>query len=650
MTNKFFAGIIAGIFCSCMVSAQTLFTYGTKPVTQKEFVRAFEKNPTPGDRKKAMQEYLPLFINYKLKVQDALDKKMDTLPNQKTELVNYRLQLVESYINNKANTKALVKEAFERSQKDILLGHLFIGFNPKDSSSIKNAYERATLARKALESNRDFASVVKDYSTDESNKASGGRVGWITVFSVPYPFETIIYELPTGGFSQIVRSSTGFHIFKKMDERPAAGTVKVAQIMLVNPEPGNKGKEEKIKKLADSLYTALQKGARFDTLAEQFSNDRTSYSLGGALPEFGVGTYSGSFEDVAFSLAKKGDISKPFSTEYGIHILQLIEKKPVPSNTDDPEFNSSLAEKVNGSGRSKAAKSVYLKSQMQAFRFKAAPVNQQELFRFTDSSLASANTKTMSVNGKTPVFMLGGKTITASDWLNYVKNEKFLQENQNRSYNDLMQSFYLLKTEEYIQKNIESLDPTTSYQLKDFRDANLLFEAMEKNVWNKAAIDSAGQMALYTRNKTKYKWNESALAAMFTCTDSTIVSSVINSLRNDPLNWHHLTETYSRGLFADSGRYEISQLPTGGKQVTAGSVTTPVKNELDGSYSFAVLFKMLPANEQRSFEDARGFVINDYQQELEEKWVSILKKKYPVKINQPVWTKLLATPANVTLK
>jgi peptidyl-prolyl cis-trans isomerase SurA len=629
--------------------AQTLFTYGNKAVSQKEFIRAFEKNPTPGNRQKAMQDYLPLFINYKLKVQDAIDKKMDTLPNQKTELANYHAQLVDNYINTKANTNALVKEAFERSQKDIFLGDLFIGFNPADSNSVKQAGQAADKAKTALDAKQDFEAVVKQFSTDEGNKASDGKVGWITVFSVPYPFETIIYKLPAGGYSIPIKTNSGYHIFKKIAERPAAGTVKVAQIMLVNPDKGNQANEARNKKLADSLYTALQNGTSFDSLAFEFSNDRTSYDNGGILPEFGIGTYAGNFEDVAFSLKNKGEISKPFATEYGWHILKLLDKKPVGTAIDDVELNTLLTQKVNATGRAQAAKNAYLRSQMTALKYKPYPVNEKELFRFTDSSVTTNNIAGLPVTPKTPIYSLGKTTFTAADWLQYVKTIKFSPGSENKTYPELYQAFTMAGVEDYLHKNIETIEPSFALQYKEFRDANLLFEAMDKNVWTKAASDTSGLKSWYNTHKTDYRWKESAIALLVTCNDSTIVAPVISSLKKDPTSWHKLSETYPSGFIADSGRYELNQLPGNITNPKPGELSAPVKNELDGSYSFARIYKILGTGEQRSFDDAKGFVINDYQQSLEEKWVASLKKKYPVKINEPVWKKLLsvqaATPA-----
>lgn len=643
MIKKLLTCCTAGILCSIHTPAQTLFTYGPKAVSQSEFTKAFEKNPEPGDRRKALENYLPLFINYKLKVQDALDKKMDTLPNQQAELENYRLQLADNYINAKANTKSLVHEAFERSQKDILLGHLFIGFNTQDSNSIKAAAQQANQAKAALTAGQDFAAVVNRYSTDAAAKTSGGQAGWITVFSIPYLYESAVYELPVGGYSQVYKSASGFHIFKKIAERPAEGRVKIAQIMLVNTDTTNPANEEKIKQRADSLYQALQKGTSFDNLAAEFSNDRTSYDNGGLLPEFGVGSYAPSFESQAFALKNKGDISKPFRTIYGWHILKLVDKTPVATTLENADENNQLTEKVLNSGRAATARNVYLESALPKLGFRQAAFNEKDLWRFTDSAITSGNTKGQKITGKTVLFSFTNTPVTADEWVQYVKTTTFAP-GAAKAYPDLFKGFVVVKEQQYLQKNLQKIDPDYAQQYKEFKDANLLFEAMDKNVWNKASADTAGLSAYYKRNKGKYRWGASADAILITCTDSAIVNEVYGFVKSNPASWRELQEKFVTNVIVDSGRYELTQLPvTNSDKIETSMLTTPVKNELDKSQTFAYILKTLPPGDERDFEDAKGFVINDYQQVLESQWLTALKRKYPIKINQPAWNKLLAS-------
>jgi peptidyl-prolyl cis-trans isomerase SurA len=641
MTNKLLAYLSAGLLTSTSLTAQPLFTYGTKPVSKDEFLRAFEKNPDSGNRKQALIDYLPLYINYKLKVQDALDKKMDTLPNQQAELQQYRTQLEEAFINEKSDANSLVKEAFQRSQKDILIGHLFIGFDPKDSASVLAARTAAMQAEMALKTKQDFATVVSRYSTDENSKKNGGQSGWITAFSLPYNYENAIYNQPVGGTTAAIKGTSGYHIFKNIAERPAAGRVQIAQIMLVNAEKDNSDGETKTQQLADSLFKALQNGASFEELAKNYSKDRTSYASGGVLPEFGVGTYDGGFEEKAFALKSSGEVSRPFATAYGWHILKLLKKLPVADKLADVE--KQIQQKVVAGNRTATAKAQYIQSQIPKMNFKSANVDQKLLWQYIDSSINGGNVKNLKVTARTPIFSFGKQPVTATEFAQFAKSARMASGSKLlKTYPELMEDFIQFSAEDYQRRNIDKIDPAIGAQLNEFRDANLLFEAMDNSVWAKASADSIGLKNYYQLHKHKYKWDASALTVLVTVTDPLVGEKIYNEIKAAPGNWRDITSNYVEGVIADSGRYEIAQLPMGNAQskLEKGVITQPVKNEADGSQTFAYIIDLIPANEQRSFDEARGFVINDYQQVLEEKWLNSLKKKYPVKLNEAVWKKV----------
>ncbi|MDQ6813971.1 MAG: peptidylprolyl isomerase, partial [Bacteroidota bacterium] len=315
--------------------AQTLFTYGNNSVTKGEFVRAFNKNTgAETDRKKALKEYLQLYINFKLKVQAAYDAALDKDARQQYELQNFRKQIADNIINDEANIKALVQEAFERSYKEIHLQQVFVEV-PQNGDTML-AYKKIQSAYQELKEGKDFGEVAQEFSTDEVSKQSKGDVGFITVFTLPYQFENEMYGVKSGAFSLPFRSKIGYHIFKNAGERNASGSRSVAQILVALPPNASIEEHQRAAHKVDSLYRLLASGADFGTVATAASNDVSSSSNRGILPEFTVGTYNSIFESVAFSLKNKGEVSKPFETEYGYHILQLIEAKTPPANVNDP--------------------------------------------------------------------------------------------------------------------------------------------------------------------------------------------------------------------------------------------------------------------------------------------------------------------------
>lgn len=620
-------------------NAQTLFTYGTKVASSKSFMRAFNKNPGEGDRRKAMEEYLPLYINYVLKVQDAYDKRLDTLPAQQQELMNYKVQLAESYIAEKSGAEALVDEAIGRMQEEVLLGHIYIGYNNGDSAA---AIKRAKEAIAQLKSGKQWSDVALQYSTDEAVKDHKGIIGWIGPFVIPYPYETIVYGLPKGGYSNPLPASEGVHIFSKRDTRPGAGTVQVAQILIADIGGLTADNRKQRARLADSLYDALQKGSSFQNLVAEFSEDRSTKYQAGELQPFGTGSYDPIFETNAFGLKNPGDYSKPFITAYGWHILKLIAKTPPPAKANE-EARSLLRQKVATNGRLEKSREAYIKSKMPAMKYKAGTVTPAQLQAFTDSVLYNAENRPAGLTNKTVLFSLGKTSYTLEDWTAFVRVQSMSGSMKpGEKIGSRYEDFIMGKASEYLPEHLDEIDPDFALQFKEFKDANLLFDAMERNVWTKAMEDTAGLKKYYDAHKDKYRWEENMLAILVTGSDSMLVINARARLAKDVSDWRKLNEEFEGKIYADSSRYELSAFAWArGGNMVPGTCTNPERNEMDNTYSFACIIEKGKAGETRNFEEARGFVASDYQQVLEAEWISSLKKKYPVKVNEVEWKSLL---------
>src|SRR3954471_3879229 len=255
--RKFLSVVVAAILFCSTAHSQTLFTYGTKTVSKDEFLKAFNKNPdTTGTRNEKLKEYLGMYVNFKLKIQAAKDEKLNLEESYKSEADNFKNQLAENYINDQANINGLIKEAFERSKKDILLSQVFVEAKPgSDTTQANNQIKQAYTA---LQSGKDFADVASSYSTDEGVKNAKGQLGYITVFTLPYEIENMVYSLKPSGYSNIYRSGVGYHIFQNVNERPAVGKRKIQQLLLATP-PGASDDRKSTAQLADSIYQLLLK-------------------------------------------------------------------------------------------------------------------------------------------------------------------------------------------------------------------------------------------------------------------------------------------------------------------------------------------------------------------------------------------------------
>jgi len=634
------ACITSGIY------SQTLFTYGKKVVDKEEFIRAYNKNKTPvADKEKALREYLDLYIKFKLKVNAALDLKLDTLPQLVYDAQSFRSQIEDSYLNNEKALNDLLAEAFIRSQKDLRVLHFFIPVTadqkPDDTLKI---YKSITGLYNSLAAGKaDYAALINT----EPVKAKQSDIGFITAFTLPYEYENIAYSLHVGQVSKPYRSKNGWHVFKVIEERKAVGKWKAAQILLAIPPQGSDAEKKILEKRADSIYRLLQNGADFAALARQFSDDKITYTNGGELPEFGTGKFDLAFENEIFKLSRNGDISKPFLTPYGYHIVKRLSQNPVSTDKNDPAFQFDLKQKIQQDSRVNTAKEIFVKQILKQTGFKkAGAVSDADLFRYADSVVINPASETDNavvypISNK-PLYFFGKTKISGKDWLDFIRAYRTNAElYQGESNTALVEKFISVTALDFYKSHLEEYNTEFRYQMEEFKEGNVLFEIMERNVWGNAGIDTAGLLKHYNENKSKYLWGASADIILFNCANKAIAGEASEALKNGK-SWRKITEDSNNMIQADSGRFELSQIPLIlDAKNPAGAITEIVTNAQDENTAFAKIIKKYNADLQRSFDEARGLVINDYQNIIEERWINELKKKYPVKVNETVFRSLL---------
>lgn len=628
-----------------VVFSQTLFSYGKSMVDKGEFIRAYNKNKTPvSDKEKALREYLDLYIRFKLKVNAAHEMGLDTLPQLQFDAQSFRSQIEESYLNNEKEVNNLLAEAFTRSQKDLHVLHFFIpagpGTGPEDTvKAYKSIHE---LYTSLAAGKTDYAKLI-DAGPVKVNQSD---IGFITVFTLPYEYENIIYDLSVGQASKPYRSKKGWHVFKVMEQRKAVGKWKIAQILLAAPPDQPVAEKMGLEKRADSIYGLLQKGGDFAVLARLFSDDKITYGTGGELPEFASGKFEASFEKEVFKLTRDGEISKPILTPYGYHIVKRLSQTPVSPDKNDNAFLFELKQKIQQDSRINSAKELFVKEVLKQVNFKkTGTVSDTDLFRYADSAAANLSSET----GNTSVYPISNKAIysfakaklTGKDWLDFIRAYKGGEFYRGEPNADLLEKFVSTSSVDYYKSHLEDYNDDFRYQMEEFKDGNVLFEIMEKNIWGKATNDSAGLLKQYNENKSKYLWAASANVILFNCSNKTVAEAARKALLTGK-DWKQVSEEANNTLQADSGRFELSQIPIAiNPKSPAGFITEIIVNPADGTAGFAKIVNQFEEGLQRSFEEAKGLVINDYQFILEEKWISELKKKYPVKINESVFQSLL---------
>ena len=620
-------------------NAQTLFTYANKSVSKKEFLAAFDKNPgAEKDRKKALAEYKDLFINFKLKVQAAYDEKLNEQSTFKSESETFKKQITESYINEEANIKTLLNEAFERSQKDIDVSQIFVANGTDTVASRMQIFK----AYQELLNRKNFSEVLAKYCTDKDIVNVNGNIGYITVFSLPYAIENVVYELKKGQFSFPYKSAYGWHIFTNVNDRPAVGKSKMAQILLAYPKNYTQEEKAEIDKKAEMVYEKIIKGEKYGKLAQEYSNDYATSSNNGEMGEIGLGKFNKEFEENIFSLKNNGDISKLIYTNYGVYILKLIERIPVAKTKNDDKFMEALKTNLDRNDRLATAKKSLIEKWKKLTGFRKAFYSQKAIATYIDSSLRGVkiNSLLLSANDSTLLFSVGKENYKLYQFIDYVKSVRYSSnEKGNSDYPELLNMFEDVSCSEYYKNHLEEYSSNFKQQLKEFNDANLLFAAMDKHVWNKAAEDTVALKNYYITNQSKYQWQPGVAAINFSTNNLKDANEIIKKLKNNLLNWRTTIREGDLNIAVDSGRYEYQQLPNykQSHHYTLNNFTEPFKNNNDDNYSFIYVTQIFESKEPRSFLDSRGTVMNDYQQVLEKNWLESLRKKYPVKFNVAVW-------------
>lgn len=632
----------AALLFTAALPAQTLFTYGPHRVDANVFLRAFNKNNAGPlkNKAKAVSEYLDLYIKSRLKVQEAYDRRLDTFPLMRAELANLRAQITENYMTDPGLTERMVKEAFQRSQKDVRAAHIFISFRDANGfMDTLSAIKKRDDILQRLKKGEDFGKLARLYSDDTTARSNGGDLGYITVFTLPYEFENAIYNTPVGKYSAPVRSSSGFHLFRKLGERKAVGKIKAQQLLLSIPPGSDEVVKKQIAARADSLYKRILSGDNFNRLASEFSNDYVSAASGGLMPDISVGQYDPVFEKALWSLPKDGAVSRPFLTSHGWHIVKRISLKPVTSDPNNREFQQELQQKISNDSRARNSRDFIHRMVMEKKGFKKFPYDDAALWNMSDSVLdKKPMTSGWAITATTPLFAIGDSVFTANHWVNYAHTYRYRQDGSGaKPWPQVREEWVRFTLEEYYKQHLEEFNEEFRYQMTEFKEGNLFFEIMQQKVWNRSQTDTAELLALYEKNRSSYLWKKSADAVIFFCSDMNAVNAVYADIKKNPADWRRITSAFSDKVVPDSARYEWDQLPNLNKALPRpGMITSPLVNNSDNTASFAYIIKVYDQPSQRSFSEAKGMVINDYQALLEKEWDEALRKKYPVVIDQKV--------------
>ncbi len=475
-------------------SNDILFTIGDDSVNTKEFLRVYNKNLDliTDNSQKDIDNYLQLYIDYKLKVLEAYEKEYHKKESYISELNKYSSQLASNYLFDKNSQDSMLNEAYLRTKTEIKASHILIRIEDKDLDTL-DIYNKLISYREDFK-NYDLAYLIKKYHDGKNIFVED--LGYFSAFKMIYSFESKAYETKVGDISMPFRTRFGFHILKVEDKRESLGEVIVGHIML---SKDNNNSQSKI----NSLYDSIIRVGNFESFAKKYSDDKNTSSVGGRLKPFTSGQLNSlPFEKAAFDLTEINQISKPIETKFGWHILKLYSKSKLSSFK---EMESSLLKKVKNNSRSSVISNSFYKKLLNKYSINY----DNDLTYFTDQ-LNGHNANNIwkipsTINKKKMLFKINDTILNYLDFANYIVNTFISNGSIYNSPTDLYKDFINQSVMDYYKSNLLSENTEYRHIYNEYKEGLMLFDLMQNEVWNKAKEDTIGLKSYFKNNKSLFK-------------------------------------------------------------------------------------------------------------------------------------------------
>jgi peptidyl-prolyl cis-trans isomerase SurA len=619
-----------------------LMTIGGNRVTVSEFENVYHKNNSKESvtDAKSLNEYVDLFVNFKLKVKEAEELGLDTAKAFKDELAGYRKQLAQPYLTDKDVNEKLLQQTYDRLKEDIHAAHILVKVSetalPKDTLE---AYAKIMKIRARILKGEDFNKVAseKGISDDPSALENGGDLGYFTALQMVYPFENAAYSTKVGEISMPVRTRYGYHILKIIDRRKAQGEVLAAHIMIRTPNNMSADDSLKLYGKMTEIYTKLKAGEKFEDLAQQYSDDKSSARKGGELPWFGTGKMPLEFETTAFALKNKGDYSQIMRTKYGWHILKLIDKKGLASFD---EMKNELKAKVTKDSRSQAGRSSLIAKIKTEYKFKENIKARDEFYKIVDTTFFNGTwDAAKAAKFNKPMFNLNDKVYTQTDFANYLASHQ--SQRPKADPKTVIDPLYAQFVDEmaiaYEEARLDQKYPEFKALMQEYRDGILLFELTDQKVWSKAVKDTTGAKEFYEKNKNNFMWDERAEATVYTASDEKVakqVRALLKKKKSEKEILELINKDSQLNLAAESRIFNKGENEFVDKNWNPG-ISEDINDTKNKKVVIVIVDKLLKPT-PKLYQDSKGMVTADYQAYLEKEWISSLKKKYAVSIDKTV--------------
>ena len=654
----------------------------------REFLQSIGKDPSSPktactyEKRLALQEYVELFANFRAKLADAKALGYDKKPSLIRELAQYRSELAAPYLLDSATLNELLREAYDRNHYVVRANHILVHCreNAKPADTLK-AYERAMGYYNRVMKGEDFNAIAWDEEkranpelADDPERAKtyiAGELGYFTVFDMIYPFETVVYNMAVGEITKPMRTRFGYHIIKLLDKKPYYGQSKIQHIWVRGDNTISRGQKK-----IDEAYRRLQDGEPFESVVRNLSDDRTTLDQGGRLPMLSVSKLPPEYVEKIAGGMKEGSFTEPFHTRFGWHIVKLLHRDTIPDFEDlEPVYKQRLTRDQ----RNAKPKDKFIADAKQRYNFVdytqefakgkngkklSKPMATTEPLRkmLNDSVFLKKwkydETK-LKADDQT-LFILDGKKYRLSDLAKYIKQK---QDNEQRrdldNYLDTRYKEYIDETVmQHANENLERDNKEFAELMDEYRNGLMIFAYNDDMIWSKAMKDTSGLKTFYYINRIKksidnpddsnYFWNERARTMVVTVADSSCLASgaalkIVSKATKKKLSQSAVKDLLTKAAskknpaVKDPVKVELEVFEEGKQSDLRRNEWRqgPYLHTAGKGYKIYVV-EQLTNPGLKSLQEARGYYITDYQNELEQELNERLRRKYNVRIHQDV--------------
>lgn len=638
--------VAATIFCvSAKNDDPTLMKVNGKNVKLSEFEYLYNKNNSQQAQKQTIDEYVDMFVTYKLKVADAETAGIDTTASFRNEFNGHRNDLATPYLEDKSTLNRLIEEAYNRMKDEVNVSHIMIHISEDPAKNKENKARLDSIRKEFKAGNATFAELAQKHSTDRSTSNRGGLMGWITANRWPYTFEEAAWATSVGEVSDVVETFAGFHIIMVNDRRESRGQVNAKHILKLthgkSPEEAEKAKAQ-----IDSIYNVLaskspaELNAAFSEIASAES-ECGSRQKGGDLGWFGTGQMVPEFENATFAL-NNGEMSKPVKSQFGWHIIYRVADKGIGTLEDNKH---GILMTINNDERGLLPQKEMEAKMIEKHKASIIKKNYDKLIKDLNKYGTFDSTfVTKYKNSDLALIKVGdekvpAKTIFATMSVSLYTDKNYGKGQIDRSLEVALGSVAM----DYERRHLEDFYPEFRNLVNEYRDGILLFEISNRNVWEKASKDKEGLEQYFQANRAKYdNWTSPKYKGfvIFTSNDS-IMNEAQKFLEGKELAIDSVASTLRQQFGRKDIRIERVIAAKGENPIVdyiAFGGAKPENQKNKWQYYFGYMGKQLTSPEEAA--DVRGQVTSDYQAKLEKEWIESLRVKYPVKINEKELNKL----------